>query len=87
MQISHIYYHPQFRKSFLDLPEGLQNIAKVKIILFKNNPFEASLKTHKLHGKLKNQWSFAIKGQYRILFVFDKIDAIFLDIGPHDIYK
>jgi mRNA-degrading endonuclease YafQ of YafQ-DinJ toxin-antitoxin module len=87
MRISNIYYHPQFRKSFLDLPENIQSIAKIKIILFKNNPFDPSFKTHKLHGKLKNQWSFAVKGQYRVVFIFEKTDAIFLDIGNHDIYK
>lgn len=87
MRISNIYYHPQFRKSFLDLPESIQGIAKVKIILFKNNPFDPSLKTHKLHGKLRNQWSFTIKGQYRVVFIFEKTDVIFLDIGVHDIYK
>jgi len=87
MRISNIYYHPQFRKSFSDLQENLQDIAKAKIILFKSNPFDPSFKTHKLHGKLKNQWSFTVKGQYRVVFIFKKMDAIFLDIGNHDIYK
>lgn len=87
MEISRIYYHPQFRKSFLDLPKEVQKAAKRKIIVFKNNPFTTSLRTHKLSGKLKKHWSFSVKGQYRIIFVFEKNHAIFLDIGPHDIYK
>ncbi|MBI3337103.1 MAG: type II toxin-antitoxin system RelE/ParE family toxin [Candidatus Staskawiczbacteria bacterium] len=87
MEISRIYYHPQFRKSFFDLSKEIQKVAKIKIILFKNNPFTPSLKTHKLFGKLKKHWSFTVKGQYRIIFVFNDNNVIFLDIGPHDIYK
>ncbi len=88
MQISNIYYHPQFRKSFLNLPEDLQKIARVKIVLFRNSPFNSALKTHRLHGKLKNHWSFTVKGQYRIIFIFQQeSDVIFLDIGPHNIYN
>lgn len=87
MGVSRIYYHPQFQRSFLSLPDDVQKAAKIKIILFKNDPFDFSLKTHKLHGKLKNHWSFTIKGQYRVLFIFEKADVILLDIGPHDIYN
>jgi len=86
MEISHIYYHPQFRRSFLNLPDDIQRVAESKIVLFKNNPFHGILRTHKLHGKLKNHWSFTIKGQYRIIFIFEKEGVILLDIGPHDIY-
>lgn len=87
MKVSHIHYHPQFRRSFLDLPKEIQEATKRKIILFKNNPFTSSLKTHKLSGKLKKHRSFTVKGQYRIVFVFENNNAIFLDLGPHDIYK
>lgn len=87
MKISHIYYHPQFRRSFLSLPKEIQKTAKEKVLLFKNNPFDGILKTHKLHGKLKEHWGLTVKGQYRIIFIFDGDDAIFLDIGLHDIYR
>jgi len=87
MKISSIYYHPQFRKSFLRLPKDIQRKAKARIKIFQENAFHSSLDTHKLRGKLKQQWSFSIKGQYRILFIFDDSDVIFLDTGAHDIYK
>ncbi len=87
MKILNIYYHPQFRKSFLCLPEEVKRKAKSRIKIFKENPFHPLLDTHKLHGKLKEQRSFSVKGQYRILFIFDNSDVIFLDIGPHEIYK
>lgn len=87
MRVSNIYYHPQFRKSFLRLPKDIREKAKERVKIFRENPFHPSLDTHKLHGKLERQWSFSIKGQYRILFIFDNTEVTFLDIGPHDIYK
>lgn len=87
MKISDIYYHHQFQKSFQRLPDDIQKKAKEQVRIFRENPFHPLLDTHKLHGKLKEQWSFSVKGQYRIIFLFDNNDAIFLDIGLHDIYK
>jgi len=87
MKILNIYYHPQFRRSFSNLPREIKETAKRKIILFKNNPFATLLETHKLRGKLKEQWSFTVKGQYRIVFIFENNNVIFLDIGVHDIYR
>jgi mRNA-degrading endonuclease RelE of RelBE toxin-antitoxin system len=87
MKISNIYYHPQFKKSSLRLPKEIQKKAQSRTKIFKENPFHPSLDTHKLHGRLKEQWSFCVKGQYRLLFIFDNNDVIFLDIGPHNIYN
>jgi len=87
MKISNIYYHPQFRKSFFRLPKDIKRKTKERVKIFRRDPFRPTLDTHKLHGKLKDKWSFCVKGQYRILFIFDNNDVIFLDIGPHDIYK
>ncbi len=87
MKISDIYYHNQFKKSFQRLPNDIQRKAKERVRIFRENPFHPLLDTYKLHGKLREQWSFSVKGQYRIIFLFDNNDTIFLDIGPHDIYK
>lgn len=32
-----------------------------KLELFINDPFDATLQTHKLSGKLKNLWSFSVE--------------------------
>jgi addiction module RelE/StbE family toxin len=76
-----IYYHPQFAKSYKFLDKKIKIKAENKERVFRKNPFSFSLKTHKLKGKLKNQWSFSINDKYRILFKFDNNDVIFLDIG------
>lgn len=82
-----IYYHPQFFKSYKLLDKDIKRKAEIKEKIFRENPFNFSLKTHKLKGELKNQRSFYIDNQYRILFEFNNSDVIFLDIGTHKIYK
>ena len=55
-----------------------------KIELFKSNPFDAKLKTHRLSGKLKDLWSFSIEYDLRAVFYFAGDQrAVFVDIGSH----
>lgn len=83
-----ICYSSYFARAFKKLPKQQQNLAIQKQSIFKKNIFDARLKTHKLHGRLKNQWSFSISRKYRIMFMFVKPDEIlFLDIGDHGIYQ
>ena len=82
-----IRYHPQFKKSYKNLSPQIKLKAEVKEKIFRQNPFHPSLDTHKLHGKLKNQWSFSIDREFRILFEFNKSDVILLDVGDHEIYR
>ena len=72
-----IYYHPHFKQSYQKLPSFVKKKAELVENIFRTNPFNSKLKTHKLHGKLKNQWSFYIDIKYRILFEFDNKDVIF----------
>lgn len=52
---------------------------------FTNDPFDPSLRTHKLSGKLKDLWSFSLEYDGRLLFYFtDDANAVFVDIGSHD---
>ncbi|MFM7363493.1 MAG: type II toxin-antitoxin system YafQ family toxin [Cuspidothrix sp.] len=56
-----------------------------KLEQFTADPFEPSLKTHKLSGTLKNSWSFSIDYDARGIFYFtDDGNAVFVDIGSHD---
>lgn len=69
------------------MPLKVKRKAEVREKLFRESPFHPSLDTHKLHGKLKNQWSFSIDKKFRILFEFDNSDVIFLNAGDHEIYR
>ena len=46
------------------------------------------LKTHRLHGSLKDCFAVRLSYEYRIVFVVEKESVIFIDIGDHDdVYK
>lgn len=56
-----------------------------KLEQFTIDPFEPSLRTHKLSGKLKDFWSFSVDYDARVLFYFTEENrAVFVDIGSHD---
>ncbi len=57
---------------------------RTKLEVFKDNPFEANLKTHKLSGKLKDYWSFSVEYDLRIIFYFaEEEKVVFVDVGSH----
>ena len=79
---------PIFKKSYKKLPKRIKEKAKEKEIIFRENPFDQRLKTHKLSGKNKECWAFWITHTYRIKFIFlSNKEILFLDIGTHKIYK
>lgn len=56
-----------------------------KLAIFIEDPFDTSLRTHKLTGKLKNLWSFSVDYDFRVIFYFAKENRVVLvDIGKHD---
>ena len=78
----------RFKKSFRKLHPRIQKKAIEKSAIFKNEPFNLRLDTHKLHGEKKEEWAFSVDYSYRISFVFLKDgNVIFTDIGTHDIYE
>lgn len=83
-----IIYSPQFRRKYKKLPFGVKKEAEIKEKIFRKNPFDEKLNTHKLHGRLKDFWAFSINKNYRLIFEFGKKDAIYFHtIGDHRIYK
>lgn len=85
-----IYHHPRFKKSYYGLDEQIKAQAEKSVALFRSDPFNVCLDTHRLHGKLKKQWSFSVNIRHRILFEFlnkAQTEVVFLDIGDHRIYR
>lgn len=83
-----IYYSSKFEKEYRKLPKHIKMSAEKKEKLFRQNPFDASLKTHKLTGKFKEYYAFSIDYQYRIIFEFAGSDIIwFHSVGTHEIYN
>ena len=83
-----ISFSNSFKKSFKKTIKNDINIENKfwdKINIFINEPFERSLKTHKLSGKLKDLWSFTVEFDIRVIFYFaDKSKVVFIDIGTHE---
>ena len=87
MKIKNIYYSSYFKKSLRKYSSYKIQIIK-KLKKFIENPFDPSLKTHKLTGKLSSYWSFSIDYNLRIIFEFiDEGSVGLIDIGTHEIYK
>ena len=83
-----VSFSSSFRRAFKKRIKGkieLENRFWAKVELFTKDPFNPSLRTHKLSGKLKDMWSFSIEYDERVLFYFtDNNKAVFVDIGNHD---
>lgn len=74
------------RKKFRINPH-LENDFWICVQLFTQNPFDPTLKTHKLSGKLSQLWSFSIDFDNRVVFYFtdqNPKQAVFVDIGTHN---
>lgn len=83
-----ILYSSRFERKFRKLPWEVQERSLEKEQIFRADPFDSRLKTHKLQGSLAGYWSFSVGYSYRIIFRFvDENIAAFDVIGDHDIYE
>jgi toxin HigB-1 len=83
-----ISFEDSFKRAFKKRIKGNEDLERrfrEKLELFRGDPFDRSLKTHKLSGRLKDLWSFSVEFDQRVLFYFtDEGNAVFVDIGSHD---
>lgn len=83
-----IYYSSKFAKEYKRLSYRIKLAAEKREIIFRKDPFDPRLKTHKLTGKLKEYYSFSIDYKYRIIFEFARGNIIwFHSVGTHKIYQ
>jgi len=88
-----IGWTPKSLRSFKRLIRKNPNLRpsiKQTLLQLAQDPFDSSLRTHKLKGELANVWSCSIDYKHRILFEFvenpqDNQEAILLlNLGTHD---
>lgn len=81
-----IEYSENFFRLYKKIPKNIRSLFKEKESIFKVDIFDKKLKTHKLHGKLSDFYSFSINYKYRVIFKIlnNKVRVVF--IGKHDIY-
>ena len=83
-----IFYSRKFAREYRKLPLRIKKIAERKEQIFRKDPFDPRLKTHKLKGSLKGFLSFSIDRKYRIIFEFINRNTVwFHSVGEHSIYK
>jgi toxin HigB-1 len=63
----------------------LEGLFWKKVEVFIKDPYDKSLRTHKLSGKLEGLWSFTVQYDCRVIFFFeDNEKVVFTDIGSHE---
>ena len=81
-----IEYSPKFVRQYRKLPIEIKLLAEKKEKIFRENPFDPRLRTHKLTGDLDTCWAFWLKFKCRITFEFLGGGLIYFhSVGPHDI--
>jgi hypothetical protein len=79
-----------FWRSFGKLPAQQQHRARKAFLIFKQNPFDPRLGSHKIR-KLSARYGRAIysaeiEANLRVVFYIEGNTAVTVDIGSHDLY-
>jgi hypothetical protein len=81
----------RFWTSFYRLSPNQKESARRAWNIFKENPFDPRLRTHKILRLSANYghtiYAVEIEGDLRLLFYLDGETVVSLIIGTHDIYK
>ena len=77
------HYERKLKHFLLTHPELEKKVTSVLSALVVN-PFDSSLRTHKLSGRLNMCYGASINYRYRIVFGLDDKNVILLNIGSHD---
>jgi mRNA-degrading endonuclease YafQ of YafQ-DinJ toxin-antitoxin module len=77
----------QFRKA----PAQQQRNARESFLIFKQNPFDPRLRSHKIH-KLSARYARTIyaaeiEADLRVVFYIEGDIVVTVDIGSHDLYR
>jgi mRNA-degrading endonuclease YafQ of YafQ-DinJ toxin-antitoxin module len=83
-----IEYSPRFKRLYKKLPLELKKVAEDREAIFRLNPFNPKLKTHKLSGPLSGYLAFSVDHKHRIIFsLIDSSHVRFHSIGDHSVYN
>ena len=82
---------PSFWKKFYALPPAQKESVRKAWKIFKVDPFDPRLGTHKIHSLSaeyrRTIYAVEIEGDLRAVFVVKGNQVITVDIGTHAIYK
>jgi addiction module RelE/StbE family toxin len=67
----------------IDANPKLEDSVNKTLRLLESNPFDPSLKTHKLEGRLKDKYSCSLTDDLRIVFKLIGKVIHLINVGPH----
>ena len=74
----------RFEKDFVKLPKPVRKKVLVVLQRFVDDPFDPSLRNHRLSGKWTNHVSVDVTGDIRAVYVYIEDDTIhFVAVGSH----
>jgi Txe/YoeB family toxin of Txe-Axe toxin-antitoxin module len=80
-----------FWRKFYSLPREQKKSVREKWQLFKHDPFDPRLGTHKINSlsarMKKTVWSVVIESDLRVVFVINGDVFTTIDLGTHAIYR
>ncbi len=80
-----------FWASFYDLNPHQKDSTRRTWNIFKQNPFDSRLRTHKIHRLSAHYgrtiYAVDIEGDLRAVFYIEGNCVVTVDIGTHDLYK
>jgi len=83
-----IYYSTKFAREYKKLPKEIKRLTEEREAVFRGNPSDKKLDTHKLRGRLKEYWAFSVDDKNRIIFEFTGKSLVwFHSVGDHSIYQ
>ena len=83
-----VLFKPTFIRQLNKLENDLQVEVLEKLELFKDLKNHRSLKVHKLHGVLRDCYSFSVNYQMRVVFQYvSKKEVVCVAIGDHEVYR
>jgi len=90
MKLSKTFHYTKVEKKFFKKHKDLLKKYAVVLQQLQQDPFESSLKTHKLKGNLEEYHACSLTYEYRIVLIIKIVDdeLILMNIGSHDeVYK
>ena len=80
-----------FWKNFYDLPSAQKESARKAWQLFKQDPFDPRLRTHKIHRlsaiMRRTVYAVVVEGDLRVVFYIENDTPVSFNIGAHAIYS
>jgi hypothetical protein len=80
-----------FWKKFYRLPPAQKERVRTKWTIFKNDPFNPRLGTHRINSLSAHYqrtiYSVVLEGDLRAVFFLEGETVMTIDIGTHDIYR